>query len=149
MKKLINDNLLINVIAALFILLFMYTGLNKINEHVSFQTVLSKSPLLESSFKIISWLVPIAEILTSVFLFFPATRKLGLLMSLLLMTLFTFYISYMLLFTPQLPCSCGGVLKEMNWTQHFFFNVSFVFLAICGLWLIKKNKFFIAINRNS
>ena len=31
----------------------------------------------------------------------------------------------MFLFTPELSCSCGGVIKQMNWTQHLIFNIFF------------------------
>lgn len=149
MRKNLNELFLVELIASLFILLFLYTGLSKLNEHTAFQVVLSKSPLLASSSIALSWLIPIIEIATSVLLFFPATRKYGLVTSLLLMFIFTIYISYMLLFTPDLPCSCGGVLKQLNWPQHLLFNIFFLFLSILALWHSNKNKLFIAINRNS
>jgi putative oxidoreductase len=49
------------------------------------------------------------------------------------MLLFTFYILYMLLFEKHLPCSCGGVLKEMTWKQHLVFNLFFTAIAFTGL----------------
>jgi hypothetical protein len=82
-------------------------------------------------------------------LFFSTTRKYGLVTSTILMAIFTIYISYMLLFTSNLPCSCGGVLKQLNWSQHLVFNVIFLLLSIMALWLSNNNKIFIAINRNS
>jgi hypothetical protein len=140
MRKLLTEQFLAELIASIFILLFLYTGLSKLKEQEEFQIVLSKSPLLAKS-----------EIVTSVLLFLPRTRRYGLAASMLLMALFTLYISYMLLFTPSLPCSCGGVLKQMNWAQHLVFNTFFLLLSILALWLSNsnKNKFFIAINRNS
>lgn len=149
MRKLLTEQFLIELIASLFILLFLYTGLSKLKEQTEFQVVLSKSPLLSTSSLVLSWLLPIIEIATSVLLFLPRTRKYGLVASMLLMTLFALYISYMLLFTPNLPCSCGGVLKQLNWSQHLLFNIFFLLLSILALWLSNKNKFFIAINRNS
>ncbi len=149
MRKLLTEQFLIELIASLFILLFLYTGLSKLKEHEEFQIVLSKSPLLATSAIALSWLLPIIEIATSVLLFFPATRKYGLVSSMMLMAIFTIYISYMLLYTPNLPCSCGGVLKQMNWSQHLLVNIFFLLLSIMALWLSNKNKLFIAINRNS
>lgn len=149
MRKFLTERFLIELIASLFILLFLYTGISKLKEHEEFQLVLSKSPLLAASAIVLSWLLPIIEIATSVLLFFPSTRKYGLVTSLLLMAIFTIYISYMLLFTSNLPCSCGGVLEHLNWPQHFLFNFFFLLLSILVLWLSNKNKFFIAINRNS
>lgn len=149
MRKHLNKQFLVELIASLFILLFLYTGLSKLNEHTAFQVVLSKSPLLATSSIVLSWLLPIIEIATSVLLFLPATRKYGLVTSMMLMVVFTIYISYMLLFTPNLPCSCGGVLKQLNWSQHLVFNIFFLLLSFLALWLSNRNKLFIAIDRNS
>jgi Trk-type K+ transport system membrane component len=149
MRKLLTERFLVELIASLFILLFLYTGLSKLKEPEEFQIVLSKSPLLATSAIALSWLLPIIEIVTSVLLFLPCTRKYGLAASMLLMTSFTIYISYMLLFTPSLPCSCGGVLKQLNWQQHLVFNIFFLFISTLALWLSNNNKLFIAINRNS
>jgi hypothetical protein len=149
MRKLLTGQFLVDLIASLFILLFLYTGLSKLREQEEFQIVLLKSPFLAASAITLSWLLPIIEIATSVLLFFPTTRKYGLATSAILMAIFTIYISYMLLFTPNLPCSCGGVLKQLNWVQHLWFNIFFLLLSILALWLSNRNKFFIAINRNS
>jgi hypothetical protein len=149
MRKLLTGQFLVELIASLFILLFLYTGLSKLKEHTEFQMVLSKSPLLATSSIVLSWLLPIIEIATSALLFFPATRKYGLVTSMMLMVVFTLYISYMFLFTSNLPCSCGGVLKQLSWSQHLVFNIFFLLLSFFALWLSSKNKLFIAINRNS
>jgi hypothetical protein len=149
MRKHLTEPFLVELIASLFILLFLYTGLSKLNELTAFQVVLSKSPLLATSSIVLSWLLPIIEIATSVLLFFPATKKYGLVTSMILMIVFTLYISYMLLFPPNLPCLCGGVLKQLNWSQHLVFNIFFLLLSFLALWLPNKNKLFIAINRNS
>jgi len=149
MKKWTHNERLIEIIAALFILLFLYTGISKIREHTSFRIALSQSPLLGSTAGLLSWLLPITEIITASLLLFPITRKHGLMISLGLMSLFTIYIAFMVFFIPSLPCSCGGVLKELNWNQHLSFNIFFTALSIIALWLTKRNKLFIAINRKS
>jgi putative oxidoreductase len=147
--KILKPSLIINVSAALFILLFTYTGISKLTGHDKFENVLSRSPLLEKFSAIISWLVPVIELAIATLLFFPSTKKSGIRLSLLLMSLFTAYIAYMLLFIPHLPCSCGGVLQKLNWKQHLLFNIGFTVLAAYNLWLYKRDKLFIAINRSS
>lgn len=149
MRKLLTQQFLVELTASLFILLFLYTGISKLKEQEEFQIVLSKSPLLATSALALSWLLPIIEIAASVLLFFPRTKKYGFVTSMILMAIFTIYISYMLLFTSHLPCSCGGVLRQLNWSQHLLFNIFFLLLSIIALWLSNKNKLFIAINRNS
>ena len=137
------------IAAALFIFLFVYTGYSKLSEHHKFIVVLSRSPLLAPFSFFLSWLIPITELIIAALLFFRRTRKSGFLLSLFLMTIFTFYIGYMLLFAANLPCSCGGVLKNMSWTQHLIFNIFFTALAAFNLLLLKQTKIFIAINRQS
>ncbi|MFX9224384.1 MauE/DoxX family redox-associated membrane protein, partial [Acinetobacter baumannii] len=63
--------------------------------------------------------------------------------------MFTSYISYMVLFIPNLTCSCGGVIKEMSWRQHLGFNLFFIIISIVGILLQQRTKDFIAINRQS
>ncbi|MGN6602451.1 MAG: MauE/DoxX family redox-associated membrane protein [Ginsengibacter sp.] len=140
---------LIDIISGLFILLFVYTATSKLIEHSSFQAVLSRSPLIGSKASILSWALPMLELFTAVLLFFPAIRKFGFISSFILMLVFTSYIIYMILFAKNLPCSCGGVISQMTWTQHLIFNVFFTVLSVIALRLTFRNKLFIAINRNS
>ncbi len=132
--------ILIECISALLILLFVYTATSKLLAHNSFVFTLSQSPLLEQYSIPLSWLIPFTEILISCFLFIPRLRKTGLLFSVLLMTAFTIYVGYMIVFTPRLPCSCGGVIKSLTWKGHLMLNISFVVMAFFGWLMIKKNK---------
>ncbi len=145
----VKKTIIPDIISALFILLFVYTAITKLIEHQSFKVVLSQSPLIGINATILSWVLPILELLTAALLFVPSIRKWGFACSLILMLLFTGYIAYMIFFTPNLPCSCGGVLALMTWPQHLIFNIFFTTLAVIGLWFTFRNKLFIAINRNS
>jgi hypothetical protein len=49
------------------------------------------------------------------------------------MTVFTLYLGYMLLFTPNRPCVCGGVIKTMSWDQHIVFNCFFILLSLIAI----------------
>jgi hypothetical protein len=132
--------------SATFILLFVYTATSKLLDHSRFLAVLGSSPLLGKFAPLLSYGLPVAEYLVSLLLFFPLTRKSGLQTSLWLMILFTAYIIYMLLFTPHLPCSCGGVLQHLGWKGHLVFNLFFTGLAFLAL---NHTQIFIAINRRS
>jgi hypothetical protein len=60
------------------------------------------------------------------------------------MLLFTGYIFIMLKYSSYLPCSCGGVLSNMSWKQHFVFNLAFSALALAGILIqngMSKNSF--------
>ena len=138
-----------SVIAALFIFLFLYTALNKFTGHERFESVLHSSPLLKNASVILSWLIPITELVITLLLFIPASRQTGLFYSFLLMSLFTAYIAYMVSTSSQLPCSCGGILQQLSWQQHLVLNIVLTLLAGAGYKLEKTNKRFIAINRGS
>ena len=130
----------LDIISYLFIFLFLYTGLSKILEHEVFRTALFKSPLLGNYALFLSILVPLAELLTAIALLIPRTRRLGLYGFLVLMSIFAIYVGFMLYFRSDRPCTCGGIIKYMNWHQHFYFNSGFTLLAILALWLDKKLK---------
>jgi len=147
--KTVKKTIVPDIIAALFILLFVYTAITKLIEHESFKTVLSQSPLIGINATILSWVLPILELFTATLLFIPALRKWGFASSLILMFLFTCYITFMILFARNLPCSCGGVISAMTWPEHLIFNIFFTTLAVVGLWVTYRNKLFIAIDRNS
>ncbi len=139
MKPLLRP-ILINLIAAIFILLFTYTALSKFLDFSNFKGVLHKSPIIGNNNIFIAWILPLAELVTVALLFLPKTRPYGLYVSLGLMSLFTLYIIYMLLFTPDLPCSCGGALKQLTWRQHLWFNVFFTGLAVVAIRLQSTHK---------
>jgi hypothetical protein len=132
-------NLLIEAISALLILLFVYTSTSKLYEHRSFRAVLSTSPLINEIASVVAWGVPVVLLGVALLLIIPGTRRIGLWGSFILMLLFTLYISYMLAFASKLPCSCGGVFKQLTWNQHLYFNLICMLIALCGLWLNRKN----------
>lgn len=143
-----------SIITALFIFLFTYTALSKFLDFANFKNVLHRSPLIGSLSVFLAWALPIAELLVAAGLFFPRTKLIGMWLSLLLMAVFTIYITYMILFTPHLPCSCGGVLRQLSWRQHLWFNLFFTALAAISIGLTKQNtspgvKNIIAIIRGS
>ena len=132
-------NTIIEIIAAFFIILFIYTAINKLSAISQFQNVLTKSPVIGKMAYPIGWIIPVSELAIVALLFFPVTRSAGIYCSLLLMSAFTIYLVYMLAFSPWLPCSCGGVLSKMSWKQHILFNISFIVLALCAILIRRKN----------
>jgi hypothetical protein len=123
----------IQLATSLLILLFAYTAISKLLGYRAFARVLSESPLIHNGADNIAWLLPAAELIVVLLLFFEATRKIGLYASLFLLVMFTLYLLYMVLFADHLPCSCGGVLNKMSWKQHIFFNLSFIGINLIGI----------------
>jgi uncharacterized membrane protein YphA (DoxX/SURF4 family) len=128
------------VIVYLFILLFLYTGMSKLLDYTVFKEQIGASPILHPIAPFIAWAVPLAEFAVVVLLFIPAWRLWGLYASFLMMLAFTGYVIAIVNFSKELPCSCGGVLQEMSWSQHIVFNSIMTALALVGAILEKKRS---------
>ncbi|THU39207.1 hypothetical protein FAM09_11880 [Niastella caeni] len=135
-SKWINKRFGVELICFLLLLLFSYAAVSKLIEYNSFVGQLRKSPYLEQYASIVAWLVPVVECIIVLLLLFKKTRLTGLFASFGLMLMFTAYIYTMLNFSFYIPCSCGGILALMSWTQHFWFNVIFTVLALTGVLLM-------------
>jgi len=133
-------SLILELIVALLILLFVYTGTSKLLDFATFKFALSRTPLVGTQAPVVAWILPLTEFAIALLLFFPRSRKLGLWASLLIMIVFTGYLTYMIYFTPARPCNCGGVLKQMTWKQHLVFNIFFTLLALAGIWLSRRRQ---------
>jgi uncharacterized membrane protein YphA (DoxX/SURF4 family) len=123
----------IEIIAFLFVLLFLYAAANKLLDYQKFTVQIGQSPLLTGFGGSIPWLVIAIEILISILLIVPRFRLVGLFAAFSLMTMFTAYIWAILNFSSSIPCSCGGILEKLGWQEHLIFNSGFVVLGIAGI----------------
>lgn len=124
---------IVEVISSLLIFLFIYAALSKILDLDTFRYQLSQSPFISNISGFVTWAIPVGEILIAVSLIYKRTRLAGLYLSFFLMLLFTGYIYIMLRYSSYLPCSCGGVLSDMSWKQHFIFNLGFTGWSVAGI----------------
>jgi len=134
-------NLFLELIILLYVLLFVYAAVSKFIDFENFQVQLGQSPMLRSYVPLISYGIPITELLLSALLITPKTRKIGLYGAFILMTLFSTYLFILLTFSDYIPCSCGGILENMSWTAHLIFNLVFVFLAVFGIRIYGIEKY--------
>jgi hypothetical protein len=104
---------IVEIISALLIILWIYTGLNKLLDYDNFKFQLGRSPFLQDLSKPIAIALPVGELLLALSLTIKRTRLLGLYASFFLMLLFTGYIYAMLHYSYYVPCSCGGVLAAL------------------------------------
>lgn len=131
---------MVDGITVLFVILFLYTGISKLLDYSVFKEQIATSPVLAPVASLIAVLLPITEILVVVLLAIPRWRLKGLYASSVLMMLFTVYITGILLFNKEIPCSCGGAIDSLSWNQHILFNVFFIVIGIGGLILEKQLK---------
>ncbi|UPK67990.1 MauE/DoxX family redox-associated membrane protein [Chitinophaga filiformis] len=130
---------------ALFFL-FMYASISKLIAFEYYLYDLTRSPLLKTYALTVAIAVPALEFITAALLVPGKTRVFGLASAVILLLLFTGYVLYVLSFTKDRPCTCGGIVRQLTWPQHLVFNLAFLLLAIAGFCLqhisfTLKNKY--------
>ena len=139
-EKNVKNNLIVEVISILFVLLFIYAAVSKLADFQKFQVRLGKSPLLAPFVSAVTWLVPSTEVLIALLLTIKRFQLAALYFSFSLMIAFTVYIITILNFSEYIPCSCGGILQNMNWHQHLVFNSIFIILGIVAVLIYPNNE---------
>lgn len=139
---------IVETIIFLYAVLFLYTGITKLTEYEIFRENVAESPILAPIATPIAWGLPWMEFAITMMILIPRWRLKGLYATLILMVAFTAYIICILLFDKNLPCSCGGIIEQLSWTQHLVFNIAFILLAILGIALQRREKKQLQINWN-
>jgi putative oxidoreductase len=127
-------------VCALLILLFLYASISKFLDFKTFIDQMNNQPLPNSWTPFLVWSIPLVEIIISITLLFEYTRLLGLYASLVVMVIFTIYTGIVLLhFFPYTPCSCGGVIRHLTWSQHLILNLFYIAISVLGIILQRKS----------
>lgn len=134
MKK----EVLINICIFSIFTLFVYTAVNKLIGFDFYLHDLRRSPELGRYALLLAILIPTSELIVAGLLLINKTRKLGFIGSIILMTAFTVYVAYVLRFTTERPCTCGGIIRSLSWPDHFKFNILFLALSVIGYFLNKS-----------
>jgi hypothetical protein len=131
---------IVQAISYLHILLFVYAAVSKLLDFENFRVQLAQSPLLSAYAGLIAPTVILSELFISCLLSFRTTRLVGLYASYLLMVSFTAYIYLIINYSEFIPCSCGGIIEKLSWTEHLVFNCVFALLAFLAIFSIEKGK---------
>lgn len=132
--------IIIEVMAGLLVLLWVYAALSKLFDHKLFLYQLGKAPIIKSYAGFLSFAIPSIELILSLLLVLPRTRRYGFLGSALLLVSFNAYLVASMISGSRLPCSCGGVISELSWEGHIAFNSFFLLIAIAAILLIRSLK---------
>jgi putative oxidoreductase len=128
------------VLICLLILLFIYASLSKLLDFYEYRKQLYNQAFPAVLKPMLLWTIPVSELLLTALLIIQSTRTVALYGSLVLLALFTGYIGLVKLHMfHRVPCSCGGVLRSLNWTQHLFFNIAFIVINIAAILLQRKS----------
>ena len=134
-------NVAATIIQALLILLFIYTATSKLINFDQFAGEMYNQTLPHEVATVLIWTLPGIEILAAMLLLFERTQPVGYYLSAILLSLFTGYVSLVLLnFFSRVPCSCGGVIKALGWKMHLIFNLFFLLLSIRGIFITNRER---------
>lgn len=126
-----NKKHIILFFQVLIFLLFLYSAVSKASTFEIFVNNLDKSLFFETfNTSYLAKAVIIVEFVIPILLFFKSTEKAGYIISFLLLLLFTGYIFLMYAFSPFMPCSCGGLIGQLSWSQHIIFNIIFMIMSL-------------------
>lgn len=134
------------IVPILLIVLFAYTATSKFLDYDKFvfQMSLAPVPLMIVLASVLGWVVPVIEMVIAISLavgfFNPSIKTKGLYTSVILLSAFEIYIAIMLMSGSHLPCTCGGIVSQMGWKQHLFFNAFFIINGILSIKYLQKHK---------
>lgn len=125
---------ILQIITGILAALFFYAAFSKLidyeKSHTEMRNQVFSSPIAD----ILTWLIPVTELMLVIGLLFSQTRKKALWASTLLLSSFTIYIGIIMTGAfGFIPCSCGGILRNMDHSTHIVFNIFFIALSILGL----------------
>lgn len=129
--------------SALLILLWIYTGLDKLFRWEASRKAFRNQTFPSELAEVLAYAVPITELLIAGLLLFSVSRWWGYLSSILLLTVFSTYVGLIWVGAfPRVPCNCAGILNSLGWAEHFLLNLLFIGLGTYGLYQqpIKKPK---------
>ncbi|MES2063578.1 MAG: MauE/DoxX family redox-associated membrane protein [Bacteroidota bacterium] len=126
---------------ALLILLFAYAAISKLADVTLFWHEMYNQNFPPEVAGALVFFVPSAELVAIALLLTERWQRAGLFLSTILMAVFTGYIGLVLAgYWQRVPCSCGGVLKNMSWKAHFVFNLFFLAISLAALAQQYKGK---------
>lgn len=135
----LTQRMALEAIVILLMALFGLTAVDKLLNFERFYTELGKSPFLAPYALSVAWGTPIIELAVTIMLGMDRLKRLGLYISVFLMSLFTGYIYLLLNYSYYTPCLCSAALESLSWEQHLVFNMVFLILSIIAVLLIEKS----------
>ncbi|WP_026968020.1 MauE/DoxX family redox-associated membrane protein [Algoriphagus terrigena] len=129
------------VCALLLAFLFAYTGIVKLYDWQETRLAMYNQVIPDWSQELLLYGIPVMELLLAVLLLVPRFRRMGFVISVILMGSFTAYVAWVWLgLAGRTPCSCGGIISSLTWGQHLIFNLVFLGISIVGVWMERKER---------
>jgi len=134
-----NSHHILVVCTILLLLLWIPVSVDKILQHAVFRASMIRQPFSDQLGIILSYVLPILEVLVVVLLVIQRVRLYGFALSFALLLVFSIYITMGLVGTwEKIPCGCGSVISGLSWKAHLLFNLLFLSISGIGFWSVSK-----------
>lgn len=130
----------IEVIASLLIVLFLYAAISQVVSHPTFQSQINRSLSNTVLSGIIAWLIPAIQLAIVIILWRPATRLAAFGCSLAMVGCYTVYLIVMLPGAFKSNCHCGELWQQATLEINVLVNLAIIFLAATAIILSGRFK---------
>ncbi|WP_009033206.1 MauE/DoxX family redox-associated membrane protein [Indibacter alkaliphilus] len=135
-----SRTVLIQIAVFVLVIIWTYSGVEKLMDWNRSWNAFHNQTFPSDLADILSYAVPIAELVLALLLVLGFTRWWGLMGSVLLLTVFNTYVGLVWWGAfPRVPCNCAGFLESMGWGAHFWFNAALSLMIVFVLWIQKEN----------
>lgn len=131
---------IIELIASLLIILFLYAAASQLIFHDTYYTQISRTPFNSAFAGIISWTLPVVQLTLVWLLRRSALRLTGLICSLIIVSIYTVYLFIMLPAGSRLACRCGELWQKASLEVNILFNLAVILLAALAIILTGRLK---------
>ena len=122
------------ILSSVLITIFGFTGVEKLTRFESSRKAFHNQTFPSELAEVLSFAVPISELLIALLLLFSVTRWWGYLGSILLLMVFITYVGLIWVGAfPRVPCNCAGIIESLGWAEHFILNLGLIGVAIWGM----------------
>lgn len=130
----------LQVLTFALLCLWIYVGSKKVFTYSEFRASMIKQPFADQYGIVLSYMLPVLELSIGILFIFERAKTLGLWLTILLMLIFSVYITLALLDTwGSIPCDC--ILEfPISWKAHLWINGVITIASIAGLMLDRKIK---------
>lgn len=136
MKKMIA----LEIICFLLIALLLYAGVSRLLEIKTFTDDINNQPFPNQLTPLFVYGIPAWQLLTAIALMFEKTRLVGFGSALAIMLLYATYNTLILAnYFGRVPCTCGGMIRHMDWRTHLIFSLFFAGISLAGILLKRKH----------
>jgi len=129
------------MIVDLLAILWIYAAMSKLWDFTKYRKEIYLQVIPSFVKVLVIYGLPTVELIVATGLLIKQFYRPSLYASSALLTAFSIYILLALSgLLGRAPCSCGGILENMTWTTHLFFNLTFIALSAIAIVNLRERR---------